>query len=49
MICINYWEEMTGTKSISFLWAMPLGLLVHVVTGTLASLIPVGRRTNPPD
>ncbi len=44
VVANNFWEEMTGTKGISFLWAMPLGLLVQVLVGSIASLMPVGRR-----
>lgn len=50
VIAINYWPEITGQQGISFLWAMPLGLLVQVVAGSLASLLPIGPRrpANPP-
>ena len=41
---INYWEEMTHTKGISFIWAMPLGFLVQIGVGFLVSLLPIGRR-----
>ena len=36
---VNFWEEITGTKGISFIWAMPVGLLVQIVVGTLVSLL----------
>jgi SSS family solute:Na+ symporter len=39
---VNYWEEITGTKGISFLWAMPLALVSQIVLGSLASLLPIG-------
>ena len=42
---INFWEEMTGAKGISFLWAMPLGLLVQATVGMVASLLPIGRKS----
>jgi SSS family solute:Na+ symporter len=42
VVSINYWFEITGTAGISFLWAMPLGLLVQASTGALASLLPIG-------
>jgi Na+/proline symporter len=42
VVAINYWTEITGEQGISFLWAMPLGLLVQVVAGSLASLLPIG-------
>jgi hypothetical protein len=41
---INYWEELTGVKGISFLWAMPLSLLAQTTVGMAASLIPIGTR-----
>jgi len=44
VVAINYWTEITGETGISFLWAMPLGLLVQAGTGALASLAPIGRR-----
>ena len=44
VIAISYWKEITGTPGISFLWAMPLGLVVELGVGALASLIPVGRK-----
>ena len=40
---INYWQELTGTPGISFLWAMPLSLLAQIALGMLASLLPIGR------
>ncbi len=42
---IHYIEAQTGTEGVSFLWAMPLGLLVQVLVGTLVSLLPTGRKT----
>ncbi len=44
VVSINYWKDFTGEAGISFLWAMPLGLTVQVVAGSLASLLPIGRR-----
>lgn len=49
VVLINYWKEITGTDGISFLWAMPLGLLIQVTTGMLASLLPFGRRPSKQD
>lgn len=47
VVAINYWEELTGTKGISFLWAMPLGLAALVAVASLLSLLPVGKtKTN---
>ena len=40
---INYWETLTGEKGISFLFAMPLGLIVQMAVGMTVSLIPIGR------
>ncbi|MEW4562088.1 sodium/solute symporter [Bremerella sp. JC770] len=36
---INYWPEITGTPGISFLWAMPLSLLVQTMVGMAVSAI----------
>jgi Na+/proline symporter len=47
VVAINYWPDITGRQGISFLWAMPLGLLVQVAAGSLASLLPVGSRGRP--
>jgi SSS family solute:Na+ symporter len=47
VVAINYWKEITGTPGISFLWAMPLGLVVQTGVGMLASLLPIGRRPPP--
>ena len=49
VFAINYWKEMTGTQGISFLWAMPAGLMVQVTVGSLVSLIPIGRVRPLPD
>jgi len=43
VIGISYWKELTGTPGISFIWAMPLGLVAEVGIGALVSLIPIGR------
>jgi SSS family solute:Na+ symporter len=40
---INYWEEMTGVRGISFIWAMPLGFAAQIAVGSLVSLLPIGR------
>jgi SSS family solute:Na+ symporter len=42
VVAINYWTELTGRPGISFLWSMPVGLLVQIGTGMLASLLPIG-------
>jgi SSS family solute:Na+ symporter len=42
VVAISYWKELTGTQGISFLWALPLGLVVEVGVGALVSLIPIG-------
>ena len=47
-IAISYWEELTGHKGISFIWAIPLGLIAQVTLGMVASLLTIGRRSNTP-
>ena len=44
MSTINFWTQLTGQPEppISFLWAMPLALLVETIVGMLASLLPIG-------
>jgi SSS family solute:Na+ symporter len=48
VVSINYWEliwqPLTGRPGISFLWAMPLGLVAEVGVGMLFSLLPVGKK-----
>jgi SSS family solute:Na+ symporter len=45
VVTINYWSMFTtDVPGISFLWAMPLGLVIQVVAGAIASLAPIGRR-----
>ena len=46
VVAINYWEEITGTKGISFLWGMPLSLAAQIGVGMLVSLLPIGRRNS---
>jgi SSS family solute:Na+ symporter len=48
VVAINYWKELTGNDGISFLWAMPLAFLTQIAVGALASLLPSGRRRQPP-
>lgn len=45
VVAVNFWKEITGTPGISFIWAMPLGLVVQVGVGMVASLLPMGRRS----
>ncbi|MHB8897591.1 MAG: sodium:solute symporter family transporter [Thermoguttaceae bacterium] len=47
VISINFWEEITGTKGISFFWAMPVSIVVQIVVGCLASLAPIGHARPP--
>ena len=47
VIAISYWKEITGTPGISFLWAMPVGLVAEVGVGALVSLIPIGQKRLP--
>ncbi len=42
VVAISYWPELTGHSGISFMWAMPLGLVAQIVAGTVASLLPFG-------
>jgi SSS family solute:Na+ symporter len=49
VVCINYWEEITGVRGIGFVWALPLGLLTELAVGAFASLIPFGRRQTAPN
>jgi SSS family solute:Na+ symporter len=44
VVAINYWDWFSDVPGISFLWAMPLGLVVQVVVGAAASLAPWGIR-----
>ncbi len=44
VVFVSYWKEITGTDGISFIWAMPLGLLIQVTAGMIASLLPIGRK-----
>jgi SSS family solute:Na+ symporter len=46
-VLIGYWELLLGTPGPSFLWLMPGSLLVGIVVGLLASLIPLGPAPKP--
>ena len=37
VVAVNYWEEITGTPGINFLWAMPLGLAAQIAVGVVVS------------
>ena len=39
VIAVNYWEFFTGNPGISFIWALPLGLVSEMAIGMVASLI----------
>ena len=39
VVVMSYWPEYTG---ISFMWAMPVSLLVQIAVGMVASLLPIG-------
>jgi len=41
VVVINYCKQLTG--GVSFLWAMPLGFVVQIAVGSVASLVPFGR------
>ena len=40
VIVMSYWPETTG---ISFMWAMPVALIVQIGVGMVASLLPIGE------
>lgn len=48
VVGISYWPEitmllgMTDAPGISFMWAMPVSLIVQIAVGSVASLAPVG-------
>ena len=46
IVPLNYWEELPfdGEPPIGFLWAMPLGLVMQITTGVVASCLPIGKR-----
>jgi SSS family solute:Na+ symporter len=44
VVAINYWDLFTDVRGISFLWAMPVGLVIQVAVGALVSLLPIGKR-----
>lgn len=44
VVVVSFWKDVTGHEGISFLWAMPLGLIVQIAAGSLASFIPLGPR-----
>ena len=43
-ISINFWEQFTGMKGISFLWSLPVSFVVEVGVAAVLSLMPLGRR-----
>ncbi len=44
VVAVNFWQEITGSPGISFLWAMPLGLVAQIAVGATLSLFPWGRK-----
>lgn len=44
VVAINYWDWFTDVPGISFLWAMPLGLVIQAGVGAIVSLAPIGMR-----
>ena len=44
---VAYWEIFTGSQRISFLWMMPVSLLVSLAGGCLFSLLPTRGRSAP--
>ena len=39
VVLINYWEDFFGTGGIGFMWAMPVGIVIQIVTGIVFSLL----------
>jgi SSS family solute:Na+ symporter len=48
VVGISYWEEITGQRGISFIWAMPLGLLTQVALGMSVSGFSKRKRAGAP-
>jgi solute:Na+ symporter, SSS family len=46
---ICYWTELTGRPGVSFLWSMPVSLLVEVAVASTMSLVPIGQPAVPLD
>jgi len=44
LVVVSFWEEITGNTAVSFIWGLPLGILVQIAVGMLASLMPIGRK-----
>ncbi|NLE37605.1 MAG: hypothetical protein GX621_06225, partial [Pirellulaceae bacterium] len=45
VVVITYWKDLTGNEAVSFLWAMPVSLVVQVAVGMAASaVLPVDRK-----
>ena len=42
IVPILYWNEITGSPGISFIWSMPLCLAAQISACMLASLLPFG-------
>jgi Na+/proline symporter len=47
VVLINFWNDLTGSPGIGFIWGMPLALLAQIVAGCLASMIPIGEPPRP--
>jgi SSS family solute:Na+ symporter len=43
VVLINFWNDLTGSPGISFIWGMPLALLAQIIAGCVASLFPIGE------
>jgi hypothetical protein len=43
-VLIAFWELFFGTPGPSFLYILPGSLLVGIVSGIIASLIPIGQK-----
>jgi SSS family solute:Na+ symporter len=41
---ISFWQELTGSPGISFVWALPTSFAAQTAVGVLLSLLGIGRR-----
>lgn len=49
VVVITYWKDFTGNEAVSFLWAMPISLVVQVAVGMVASaILPAGKKAETP-
>jgi SSS family solute:Na+ symporter len=43
IVLILFWKDFTGRDGIGFMWSMPLCIVSQLLTGTLASFLPIGK------